>query len=209
MRKALILGLAGVMSVGFAATADAGILRFIGVKGAWSSSGRAADADTEFERRTGVSLGAEAEWQLGNVISLRTDFEYTERGWIMRESGGEAQEETELNYVSVPILFQFSVPAVITRPYVQIGPRIDFLTKINSDTFGDETPDDWKSMLVGGVIAAGAQIQKFYPVVISGTARYNFDFGDLSDLENVKITNNAVDVWVGVGYAFGPRQFGQ
>src|SRR3990167_6695021 len=117
MRKALILGLAGVMSVGFAATADAGILRFIGVKGAWSSSGRAADADTEFERRTGVSLGAEAEWQLGNVISLRTDFEYTERGWVMKESGGAAQEETELNYVSGPILFQFSVPAVITRPY--------------------------------------------------------------------------------------------
>ena len=64
-------------------------------------------------------------------------------------------------------------------------------------------------MLVGGVIAAGVQIQKLFPMVISGTARYNFDFGDLSDLQDVEIKNNAVDVWVGIGYAFGPKQLGR
>ena len=209
MRTALILGLATSILIGIAAPADAGLLRYVGVKGAWSSSGRADDADSEFERRTGVSLGAEVEWQLGSIMSLRTDFEYTDRGWTLKKPEGQAPEKTEINYVSIPVLLQFSVPLVIARPYIQVGPRIDFRTKFDSETYGDQAPDDWKSMLVGGVVAAGVQIQKLFPMVISGTARYNFDFGDLSDLENVTIKNNAVDVWVGVGYAFGPKQLGQ
>jgi hypothetical protein len=189
--------------------AQAGILRTLGVKGSFSSSGRNSQADSQFERRIGVNLGAEVEWGFGNYFSMHSDFEYSQRGWKTKATDSQSAEKTDLSYVSIPVLFQFSVPAVIVKPYIQIGPRLDILTKISSDTYGNSIPKDWSKTLVGGSVAAGAQIQKFHPIIISGTARYNFDFANLSSAQDIKVKNNSLDVWVGVGYGFGPKPMGQ
>ncbi|MDZ7723748.1 MAG: porin family protein [candidate division KSB1 bacterium] len=87
--------------------------------------------------RSGLNVAVYAEKEIFDHISLALQLEYAQRGFIhdqveTSETGkriNTVRANTRLDYVSLPVFLQLKVPAKSITPFIQAGPRIDYLTE--------------------------------------------------------------------------------
>ncbi|MEK7727217.1 MAG: outer membrane beta-barrel protein, partial [candidate division KSB1 bacterium] len=196
------LAAAVVLMLPFAAHAQ--LLKGFGAKlGANSSNVSIAYTRAELQnlkvetgRKIGVNAAVFAEWLNTSVFSLVTQVEYAEQGFIQKsEITGEnnpaplekVEATSQLNYVSLPILFKLRLPQSKLAPYVVFGPRFDWLVDHVDGNFESDVIDDFpaapftdyfETRSWGATAGFG-----FSPLALGGgsilvEARYNFDFKD-------------------------------
>lgn len=164
--------------------------------------------DITTKRRLGLMFGAYVEWLNFPSFSIVTQIEYAQRGMgqefiVTDESGPEPKGiitlYSRLDYLSLPLLAKVKFPAEPVSPYLLAGPRIDYFLGGSSDR-DLFTYDDFKKTTVGGSVGVGAATTTLLPVDALIEIRYNFDLTDSYSTQNLKIRNNAYDLWLGVGF---------
>lgn len=193
------------------------LIKSYGLKAGITSADQTFDwssiPDPSTERRVGFCLAAYAEWLNLPAFSVVTQLEYNQRGvgeklYVLRfgPSGSRITDTqvfySRLDYLSIPILAKTEIPLGNVRPFIAIGPRLDFLlgyqtteSKLLYNTFYD----DFRGLVLGGSVSIGIVMEGLFPFAITFEGRYNHDFSYSQSNQLIKIKNNAFDFWLGVG----------
>ena len=196
------------------AGADAGIIRKSGAKLAFTSAGQDYELtfapDNETERRFGVGAGAFIEWFDLPVFSLITQVEYLPRGMKQEfnvtgpdgpEILGTSTIENRLDYISIPVLAKARLDLGSFSPYVLSGFRFDYLLGFESeDGVYDPLYSRFDRSILGCSVAAGVETGALLPVGLLAEIRYNFDLNDSYATDVLTVSNNAIDLWLGVTF---------
>jgi hypothetical protein len=188
-----------------------------GVKVGVNSSNAALSAvqsafEFDTERRTGANAALFLEWGASSAISLVTQVEYAQRGFVEEQAvTGEdspepiqiVQANTRLDYISLPILLKLQYSP---GPYFVLGPRVDFLVnrvagvfEFSIGNFESPLSQGFDDRALGGTIGLGFSADKLLRLPLPIETRYNFDFTNSADnqtLGQAKI--NSFDVWLGI-----------
>jgi hypothetical protein len=77
------------------------------------------------------SLGAIAEFPLNDILSIRVEPSYIQKGsqWKNLPSGSPLPLETEIRfqYLQIPVELKASLPTPIVSPHILIGPNVSYL----------------------------------------------------------------------------------
>jgi len=194
-------------------TAAAGLLRKAGAKIAFSSAGQAYELapvpEAETDRRFGVGFAVFGEWIDMPVLSLVTQVEYLPRGmaqdFIIPGSLGEAlgtiSIDNRLDYISIPVLAKGRLDLGSVSPYALAGVRFDFLVGYESDGgVFDEVYSAFDDATVGASVGAGVEFAELLPTGLIVEFRYNMDLDDAYSTDQLKVSNNSYDIWLGVTF---------
>lgn len=105
-----------------------------------------------------------------------------------------------LDYLNISALCKFRVDLIFFSPYLIAGPKLDIeLDKsFNSiDALYNDLADDIKSERFGAKVGIGSEFN-LLNLNLLAEVLYDFNFKDLSDNENGKITTSGIDLRVGV-----------
>lgn len=189
-----------------------------GIKLSFTSSNLSCELlQKSLSRRSGFSVGLFFEVNTGNIVSLVTQLEYAQKGFI--ESQEEINERlefiqtvkanTRLDYLSIPVFLKFKIPNLKFEPYFIGGPRFDYLFnkkygifQFTNSTSMSKLADYFKKTVFGATIGGGIKLPELYQIQTSVEFRYNHDFTDLlSELENsAVIKNNSWDLSLGINF---------
>lgn len=180
-------------------------IRTWGVKAAVTSADQDFDYtqldDLKTHRRVGFNVGLFAEWFDNNLFSLLTQLEYAQRGMgqdsFVRFPG---TLYSRVDYLSVSIIGKFAASYAVVRPFVLVGPRIDFLLGYKSDEPFRIVYDDFKSIVIGGTVGIGLESSELLSQTIIAEFRYNFDVSYAYKTDLLTVKNNAFDIWLGVAF---------
>jgi len=191
---------------------NAQLLRTYGIKVAYTS----ADQKLEYYylggnlttlRRDGFNVAIYAEWLNTPIFSIVTQCEYTQRGF-----GNEIIETSEfgpmeigsyklfnrVDYLSIPIFGKITIPMEIIKPYVLIGPRLDYLLGYKSGVGGYNVLfDNFSKTIIGASFGVGVDLKGLSTLPILLEGRYNIDLKDSYNTDLLKVRNNSIDVWLG------------
>lgn len=125
--------------------------------------------------RSGFVGGAFLDLGLGNILSIRPEVLYVQKGVKFTNSGGELK--FKLDYVEIPVLLVFGIPTPgIVRPEIFVGPQVAFQTKCDVEGVFTGPCDDpaidlaTESTDFGILFGASVRISSF---MITGA----FDYG--------------------------------
>ncbi|MFW6085367.1 MAG: porin family protein [Gemmatimonadota bacterium] len=175
-----------------------------GVKGGFVSSSVSSVELEDLDRRSSVGVGAFLQVAVAPNVSIQP-----EALFLMKGADDDATDQTrELDYLQVPMLVQYHIPAVGVSPRIFAGPSLAFETGCNvsngdesvpCETFGIDTKSaDFGLVFGGGVdIPAGG-----FVVTLDG--RYDLSVTNVADEEGVEVKNRSVQLFAGVGFPFGP-----
>ncbi len=164
--------------------------------------------DPNIKRRIGFNAAVFVEWLDIPFFSIVTQVEYAQRGrgveFILTGSSGPEEIGRitlydRLDYLSIPMLAKFTLPAGTISPYLSFGPRLDFLLGYKSEMNSNSVFDNFRKTNVGGTVAIGAEIVDFLSVAITLEVRYNLDFRDSFSSQFLRVRNNSFDLWLGAG----------
>ncbi|MGH7492466.1 MAG: outer membrane beta-barrel protein [bacterium] len=204
-------------------SAHAQLFNAVGVKGGVNFSASSiqilpddiSSSELETQRRTGWQAALFAEWLKMPVFSVVTQVEYAQRGFTDEqvrtdENGpeplGTFKLNTQMDYVSVPVLVKLQPSNTGIKPYAIFGPRFDFLVH-RETVFQDDgrldlefsMADAVNDRAVGGAVGVGVAAKALsLPLLLE--VRYNFDFNDNADSEFLTVKSNAVDLWLGITF---------
>lgn len=116
-----------------------------------------ADADsdtTSFDATLGYRLGVVMKYEIGNAVAFRSGLTYTARHFEL--NGGTTNLDYELNYLDIPVLFNFQVNEMLS---FYVGPVIAINTSgklkgTSSGTPVDSEIQDVKSLYLLGQVGA-------------------------------------------------------
>jgi opacity protein-like surface antigen len=195
-------------------TADAGIIKRAGVKAALSTAGESyelvAVPGLQTDRRVGLGAAFFLEWFELPLLSVVTQVEYAQRGMkqtvnVTSPAGpdiiGQTTISNRLDYISIPVLLKARIGTPELMPYVLGGVRIDHLLGYHSD-MGTFNPvyDSFDRTTVGGSVGAGVETDAILSLNLLAEVRYNFDFTDAYKTDLLHVSNNALDLWVGIAF---------
>ncbi|MCL4510100.1 MAG: PorT family protein [Bacteroidetes bacterium] len=156
----------------------------------------------------GFNVAAFAEWLNFPFFSVISQIEYDQRGtkleyFVRGDSGPIAKASTNgrLDYLSLPILAKITILNGPLSPYLIAGPRVDFIAGHNDvEIQPNMYPlySNFRNTMLGWSMGVGLQTGSLLPVTLLAELRYNVDFFDSYNNDNVRIRNNALDVWLGV-----------
>ncbi len=173
----------------------------------------------ETERRTGVHAAFFLEWGKSSLISLITQMEYAQRGFIEEqiitgktspEPLGVARANTRLDYISLPIMIMLQYPRLVAGPYLIFGPKVDWLVHHVAGKF--DVPFEvpiattesslykvFADRAVSGTVGLGFAAEKLLHLPLLLETRFNFVLTDNTDLRTIsKAQNQAFDIWLGI-----------
>lgn len=216
MRLSHVLRL--VLFVAFAMPVSAGAqwLKAYGVKAGINSSDASikyqnSDFEVKTQKRAGFDAAFFFEWGKSPVLSVITQAEYVQRGFIQEQDEGSPvpkgilRSSARLDYVSVPVMIKLQLPSLMSGPYVVFGPRADFLVNRAGGRF---TGGDLKSALhevfedraFGGTVGLGFDTEKLARLPLLVEARYDFDFTENSGPTLWRAKNKAFDFYLGIKF---------
>lgn len=195
-----------------ATISNAQLIESYGAKVAYTSSSQEFDYPTspvgwwtgiKTSARSGFNVAAFAEWFNLPIFSIESQIEYAERGAHLEYvvPGGTKSTAGRLDYISVPLLAKVSLPIGASSSYLLAGPRADFLIDYQEvEIQPDMNPfyGDFKKAMLGGSIGVGIQSGSLLSVAPLLEFRYNVDFFDSYNKDDLKVRNDAVDIWLGV-----------
>ena len=206
MRRFLLM-FAAMFAFGMAGAQQAEAQQnMVGVKGGFIAAELSGDLENDFASRSGFGFGAFLQVMVGPSFSIQPEALYLAKGGS--EDGGD---EVKVNYLQIPVLVQYHLPAAVVSPRIFAGPSIAFETGCDievgsvSDSCGAFDVDT-KSADFGLVFGAGVDIPAG-GVVVTLDGRY--DLGVTNVAEEVEgsefeIKNRAWEFFAGVGFPFGP-----
>jgi Outer membrane protein beta-barrel domain len=153
--------------------------------------------------KPGFNIALFAEWFNVPFFSVVSQIEYAQRGAHLEYAvpGGRWSTDGRVDYLSVPLLAKVTVPMGPASPYLLAGPRADFLVGYQDVEIQPNTNplySNFKKAILGGSIGLGVETGSLLPVALLAELRYNVDFFDSYNKDNLKVRNNAIDVWLGV-----------
>ncbi len=215
MKKFLLVAAIAVCGI---FSANAQDIKF-GVKAGVNFASLGGDAE-DAETRTGLHIGALAEFMLTESFSIQPELlysmqgakseyseSYTEFGIEVSESG---EEELKLDYIILPIMANYYITEGLS---VQVGPQVGFLVSAKgegeytasaagmteSESFDEDVKDETSSIDFG--VAAGLGYELDMGVFFQ--ARYYLGLSNVDDSEfsdDYSIQNNMIQL--SLGYKF-------
>lgn len=194
MKKVFLLFI-GVASF---ATMQAQSTKF-GLKAGANFANFAGDVE-DSKMKIGLNVGAFAKIGLTEAISLQPELVFSSQG-AKFEDPEEGDGKMALNYLNIPVLFQYNFDGF----YAETGPQLGFLmsAKAKPDEGEDvDIKDAYKSTDFSWAIGAGYLTKSGFGF----NARFNLGLSNLSEVEidDYKIKNSVIQV--GVFYAFGGKK---
>lgn len=167
------------------------------------------------ERRTGVHAAFFLEWGKSSLISLITQVEYAQRGFIEEqiitgktspEPLGVVRANTRLDYISLPMMIKLQYPRLVAGPYLVFGPKADWLINHVAGKFEFPIATIESSLYkvfadqaLSGTVGLGFAADKLLHLPLLIETRYNFVLTDNTDLKTIsKAQNQAFDIWLGI-----------
>ncbi|MEJ2203133.1 MAG: porin family protein [Gemmatimonadota bacterium] len=150
----------------------------------------ASTSESEFvpdpSTRTGFSAGVSIGIHLGEVIELRPEALYVQKGATLA-----GDDLFKLEELVVPLLLQVDIPINGFMPYAFAGPQGEFEL---SCTIVDVDCVDTKSLRWGAVGGVGIRLARF----LSIEGRYNWTLQEISD--DIRSKPNAISVMAGIHF---------
>ncbi len=189
------------------------VTRF-GIKGGIQSAGMSSDPSLDGRVR-GYSVYAYADRRIGKNFSFNLDIGVTQRGFKSSQderdfTGQFIQEVTatsELTYVSISPILNLDIGQFLYRPYIGIGPRVDFLAdrtpgefEFTEVTVPDETVDHFDKTVFGVSFVAGIKRVSVEGIGLRLEAKYETDFTDSLGRAEREFRNNAYMLVLGIGF---------
>ena len=208
MRKILVLT-AALFAFAFAGAQSAMAQQnMVGVKGGFLSSELSGDIEDDLARRSAVGFGAFLQVMVAPNVSIQPEALYLMKG--ANEDVGDGT--VEVDYIQVPVLVQYHIPAAVVSPRLFAGPSLAF--EMGCDISEDGTSQscenegfDTKSADFGLVFGAGVDIPAG-GVIVTIDGRYDLGLTDLADVpegvEGFEVKNRSLQFFAGVGFPFGP-----
>lgn len=151
----------------------------VGPKVGMNFGGAAVDDIEDEERRTGLALGAMAEFGVTSPFSLVLEPGYVQRGARFEIVG--ARVRGDLDYFEIPVLAKAKFGSIRTgHGYVFAGPSFGFLTSSEGRVAGftGEFEDQVASFVLSGDLGGGGAYRVSRYVFLSADLRYTHGFGD-------------------------------
>lgn len=142
------------------------------------------DDHDKTDGRTGLALGARAEFGVTRPYSLLVEPMYVQKGARFDVLGGTAKGD--LDYLEIPLLLKAKFGALKAHAYGIVGPS--FGVNLNAEgrydtfaTFSGDFKDRAANWVLSGDIGAGAGFQLQRYVYLTGDVRYSYGFTDALD----------------------------
>jgi len=151
----------------------------------------------------GYNVALYAQWFDIGYLSVVTQLEYTQRGnsssYPWEAPTLIRTQNNRVSYMSLPVFAKFNPLNIPVRPFILLGPRIDYLIDKQIEDVGLSFYNHLKNWVLGYSIAVGLESNKFLGVNFSVEARFNRDITNTYHGGGIEIFNKAFDVWLGVG----------
>jgi hypothetical protein len=203
-----------IVSIGlillFSSVADARVLEGYGVKTgvviAEQDFDYAEDFGFDTKNRAGLDVGVYLEWLDIPSFGLLTEAHYVQKGMVNENPRTDefghpmspVRHSNRVDYLSIPILAKVTFRAGRVRPYVLLGPRIDFLLGYESRIL-KAIYDGFEGTNLGGTVGLGIE-RKTKRLKVLLELRYSPDFTDAFEKDGLKVKNNSFDILFGLGF---------
>ena len=165
-----------------------------GIKGGLNAYTIYSDDNSSADTKIGFHLGLISHIHLGNQFAIQPELIYSTQG--AQYSNGSTTAKLNLNYVNVPLLFQYMFDNGFR---LMAGPQVGFL--VSAKTEIDNTKTDVKDNLKKIELAFGVGASYVHPPSGFGVdARYNFGLNNINEVGTVNSYNRGLQV--GVFYLF-------
>ncbi len=160
---------AGLMLMGPAQVMGQSPVQFGAIAGLSLANAHGSDKDAAFSNpsnRTGFLAGAMVNLGLGNILSLRPEIIYIQKGIKDEEAGVEGA--LKLDYIEIPVLLVVGIPTSgSVTPEFFAGPQFAFRVKCSLEIAGVSADcnaggsDPFKSTDYGIVFGAAVRVAQF------------------------------------------------
>lgn len=159
----------------------------IGLKGGVNLANLTGDVSNN-KMKIGFNAGVIAKFSVTDAFSIQPEILYSNQGTQVEE--GDMDIKMHLNYVNIPIMFQYNIAGF----FLETGPQAGILASAKGKAEGESA--DIKELFKG--IDFGWGIGAGYQMSGSGlglTARYNIGLGNIADNDgSVKIKNSTIQL---------------
>lgn len=205
MKKFVLI--AALFAFGFAGVQEAAAQQnMVGLKAGLVAAELSGDVE-DVSSRAGLGFGGFLQVMVGPNFSIQPEALY-----LMKGASDDANEaDIKVNYLQVPILVQYHIPAAGVSPRIFAGPSLAFELGCDLEMDGVEASCEaadisTKSADFGLVFGAGADIP-LGGVVVTLDGRYDLGVTNIAeDVDGVEfdVKNRAFEFFAGVGFPFGP-----
>jgi hypothetical protein len=186
----------------------------LGAKGGVTFSNLSFDPDEpDAESLTAFSGGAEVQIPLGGTgLALQPELLFTRKGTELSEEGGTAK--LKLDYIEIPVLVRFNIPAQSVMPFLYGGPVVSFESacKFEGSEGGVSVEIDCDSPELEantestdfGILFGGGLAFPAGPGDIFVEGRYSFGLVDIDADEGFEAKNRSGAVMLGYSVSLDP-----
>lgn len=183
----LTLSMCSLLSLGAFAQLSGGLKAGVNIANQkWSSGGFSVSPSS----KVGFHVGGYLSAMLGDKIGIQPELLFSTMG-----SKGDffdtGEQTLDMNYITIPVMVKIGLGEMFN---LQAGPQFGYLLSAKSD--GEDIKDSFKSLDLGAAFGVGVDISK-----VTAGVRYYLGFAnqlDEADAGDLKITNNAVQIYVGI-----------
>ncbi len=212
MRRLCAFLIAGALVAAAAQGAEAQMR--IGAKGGLTFSTVSFDPeDEDTQTLLGFAGGGEVQIPLGaSGVSLQPELLYVRKG-VEFDEGGGATSKFKLDYIEIPVLLRYDIPAAAVTPFLYAGGSVGFEASckaegedgsISIDVDCEDVDVDTEStdfgVLFGGGIGFAAGPGRLF---VEG--RYNIGLVDVDASEGLEAKNRSGAVMLGYSVSLNPR----
>ncbi len=159
------------------------------------------------DNKLGLNMGVFAEFFNIPFFRLVTELNYVQKG-IQKEIEQSFIENPDgngkfilwklgINYLNVSILAKPCLDLEIIKPYLLIGPRIDFELGKSIEYYESSFYNDFEKSRLGLKLGMGTEF-KLVGIKLLAEFIYDMDFAELYKNENVKVTSSAFHFRIGI-----------
>ena len=193
MRKIVFLLTAAMVMTAASFAQDAKSIGF-GLKAGANFANLKYDFDGDSESgdmKVGINAGAFVNLPIGTNFAIQPELVYSAEG----SKDDESDEKLNLNYLNIPIMFQYTASGF----YAETGPQIGFL--MSAEAEDEDVKDLFESTNLSWGIGLGYKL----PAGIGFGARYNLGLSNIiKDGDDAfKLKSNVIQV--GLSYTFGGK----
>jgi hypothetical protein len=152
-----------------------------------------ASSFIRFSINTGIGIQAELRYvQRGrSTTSMATVQANNPQGYIDTRP---IETRYRFHYVDVPVLFQYRFGSQRIVPYLNLGPRVEYLFGV-PDSPGYDQFATWE---FGGTVAVGVELSIGPPMRLLAEASYDYNFTHSIANEYVTVRNRSLSFLLGV-----------
>ena len=171
-----------------------------------------SDAPSGFDSRTGLTVGGAVIFGVGDNVGLQLGAAYVQKGVTETEAG--AEYEFSLDYIEVPLLLRFTIPAEGSiLPHFVVGPAVSFEAKCEAAGSSEGASVALgcgaaglatKSIDFGGIVGAGLDIGTSGSASLTLDVTYNIGLTSIDDSgDDDDVKNRAWSLVAGIAFPVG------